>query len=120
MSEPPAAAQELLVCVVMDHHQVEEILTGFLELGVRGATVLDSRGMGSILGNEVPIFAGFRSLFPGSAAGNYVIVSVLSDELVGDAMRLADEVCGGFSKPGTGFLFTVPVKRMKGLAEELQ
>lgn len=114
------SAQELLVCIVMDHHQVEEILTGFLELGIRGATVLDGRGMGSILSNEVPIFAGFQSLFPGSTAGTYAILSVLAEPQVEEAIRLADEVCGDFSKPGTGFLFTVPVKRMKGLAEELR
>jgi len=81
--------------------------------------VVDSRGMGSILSNEVPIFAGFRSLFPGSPAGTYTIMSVLSEEQVDDAVRLAEEVCGDFSQPGTGFLFTVPVKRFKGLAEEL-
>ena len=119
MSEA-AAPHELLVCIVMDHHQVEEILTGFLELGVRGATVVDSRGMGAILSNEVPIFAGFRTLFPGGGAGTYAILSVLAVEQVDDAMAMADEVCGGFSKPGTGFLFTVPVGRMKGLAEELR
>ena len=27
---------ELLVCIVKEHHHVEEILTGFLELGIRG------------------------------------------------------------------------------------
>jgi len=116
----PVPGQELLICVVMDHHQVEEILTGFLELGIRGATVLDSRGMGSILSHEVPIFAGFRSLFPGGTAGTYAILSVVSELQVEDAIRLADEVCGDFSEPGTGFLFTVPVKRMKGLAAELR
>ncbi len=114
------APHELLVCVVMDHHQVEEILTGFVELGVRGATVIDSRGMGSILGNEVPIFAGFRTLFPGGGAGTYAILSVVSEEQVDDAISMADEVCGDLDRPGTGFIFTVPVGRMKGLAEDLR
>lgn len=119
MSEP-VAGQELLVLIVLDHHQVEELLTGFLELGIRGATVLESRGMGSILSNEVPIFAGFRSLFPGGGAGTFTIFSVLSEDQVGDAIRLAEEVCGDFSQPGTGVLFTLPVRRIKGLAAEIQ
>ncbi len=112
-------AMELLVCVVMDHHQVEEILLGFLDLGVQGSTVLNSRGMGSILSNEVPIFAGFRALFPSGSAGSYTVLSVMSAELIADAVRLIEEICGDFSRGGTGFLFTVPVGLMRGLAEEI-
>lgn len=120
MSEAAPARRELLVCIVRDHHHVEEILMGFLDLGLRGATVLDGRGMGQILGSDVPIFAGFRSLFPGGSAGRYVIISVVDPEQVLDAMRLAEEVCGDFTQPGTGIIFTVPVGRVRGLAEELQ
>jgi hypothetical protein len=118
MSEA-AADQELLVCIVKDHHLVEEILMGFLELGLRGATVVDGRGMGQILGTEIPIFAGFRSLFPGGTTGTYVILSVVARSLVVEASRLAEEVCGDFDRPGTGFLFTVPVSRVRGLAHEI-
>ena len=117
MSEP---ATELLICIVKEHHLVEEILTGFLEIGIRGATVVDARGMGQILSTEVPIFAGFRSLFPGGSAGTYLILSVVERELVEEAIRLAEDVCGDFGRPGTGFLFTLPVLRAKGLADAIR
>ena len=110
---------ELLVCIVKDHHQVEEILTGFLEIGIKGATVIDSRGMGQILSNDIPIFAGFKALFP-SGTGTYMILSVVENNLIEDAIRLADEICGNLEKAGAGFLFTVPVRRVKGLAEEIR
>ena len=113
-------SSELLVCIVKDHHQVEEILMGFLELGLRGATVVDARGMGQILSTQVPIFTGFRSLFPGGAAGTYMILSVVESERLDDAIRLAEEVCGDFCQPGTGFLFTVPVRRVCGLAQQIR
>jgi len=119
MSEA-ATAQELLICIVKDHHLVEEILMGFLELGIRGATVLDGRGMGQILSTEVPIFAGFKSLFPGGSSGTYVIFSVVEQERVAQAMELAEDVCGDFARAGTGFLFTVPIGRVKGLAAEIR
>ena len=110
---------ELLVCIVKDHHQVEEILTGFLELGLKGATVLDSRGMGQILSTQVPIFAGFKSMFPGSTAGTYMILTVVERSLVDQVIRLIEEVCGDFSRPGSGFLFTLPVEQVKGLVRRL-
>ena len=111
---------ELLVCIVKDHHQVEEILTGFLELGIKGATVVDARGMGQILSTDIPIFAGFKALFPGSASGTYVILSVVEHDLIDDAIRLANEICENLNKAGAGFLFTVPVGRVLGLAEEIK
>ena len=63
----------LVVCILKDYRRVEEILLGFVELGVTGATVFDARGMGQILGSEVPIFAGLRGLFPGSAVDSQII-----------------------------------------------
>jgi nitrogen regulatory protein P-II 1 len=112
--------RELLICIVKDHHLVEEILMGFLEQGIRGATVMDARGMGQILSTDIPIFAGFRSLFPGGSSGTYVIFSVLDSAQIDEAVTLAEEVCGDFSRPGSGVLFTVPVGRVKGLAAEIQ
>ncbi len=119
MSEK-AEGPELLVCIVKEHHLVEEILTGFLELGIRGATVIDGRGMGQILSTDVPIFAGFKALFPGGSSGTYMIYSVVGQGLVNEAIKLTEEICGNLDKAGAGFIFTVPVKRVKGLAKEIQ
>lgn len=116
----PRSAAELLVCIVKDHHLVEEILTGFLELGIRGATVLDGRGMGQILSTQVPIFAGFKSLFPGGSTGTYVILSVVQPEAVDEAMQLAEEICGDFTRAGTGVVFSLPVLRVRGMANALE
>lgn len=116
MSEPTSGPQ-LLFIIVKDHHQVEELLMGFLDIGIRGATVIEGRGMGQILSTEVPIFAGFRSLFPGGTAGTYLVLSVIDGDHVEDAVRMAQEVCGDFGRPGAGVMFTLPVGRIEGLAK---
>jgi nitrogen regulatory protein PII len=103
----------------MDHHILEEILTGFLEIGIKGATVLDARGMGQIIATDIPIFAGFKALFPGGSSGTYMILSVIEQDFIEPAIELADEVCGGLDAAGSGFLFTLPVSRVKGLAREI-
>jgi hypothetical protein len=115
MSEPTSGPQ-LLVVIVKDHHQVEELLMGFLDLGIRGATVIEGRGMGQILSSEVPIFAGFRSLFPGGSAGTYLVLSVVEGGQLEDGLRMAREVCGDFDRPGAGVLFTLPLGHVEGLA----
>ncbi len=120
MSVESGNGMELFVCIVKSHRHVEEILTGFLEFGIRGATVVDGKGMGQIISLEIPIFSGFKSLFPGGGASTYMIISVIEQKLIPRAVELAEEVCGDFSEPGNGFLFTVPVNRVKGMAGEIE
>ena len=110
---------EKLNCIVKSHRHAEEILMGFLELGIRGATVIDGRGMGQIISADIPIFAGFKALFPVGGGSTYVVLSVMDDELVTRAVQLIDEVTGGLDQPGAGFLFTLPVSRVHGLAPEI-
>lgn len=111
---------ELLLCVVKEHRQLDLILEGFLELGVRGATVVDARGMAQILSNDVPLFAGLSSLFPGGTKDSYLVMSVLETERVEEVARLIEDVCGDFSVPGSGILFCLPVTYLRGLAEEIR
>lgn len=49
---------KLLVLFLNKVEKLEEVLEGYVEVGVSGATVVDSVGMGHILSEEVPIFAG--------------------------------------------------------------
>jgi nitrogen regulatory protein PII len=111
---------ELLVCIVKNHRHVEDILTGFLDVGIRGATVLDARGMGQVIATSIPIFAGFKSMFAAGGASTYMILSVLEDEMVSKAVRVVEEATGDFDKPGTGFLFTAPVSLVRGMAKEIK
>ena len=111
---------ELLVCVVNRDEKLEEILSGFLELGVTGATVIHSEGMGRVLSQEVPVFAGLQTLMSRSRPQNTTILSVIdSPEVMDNAMKMVQEVCGDFDKPSTGIIFTGPLSRVLGLAPEL-
>ena len=51
---------KLIIFVLNQEERLEEILEAFLELGINGATILDSIGMGRILAHDIPIFAGFQ------------------------------------------------------------
>ena len=109
---------ELLVCIVRSHRLVEEVLTGYLDVGIHGATVIDAKGMAEILTTQVPIFAGFKSLFPVGGGHTYVILSVVEPDLIDKGVRLVEEVIGDFDEPGAGILFTIPLSRVMGLASD--
>lgn len=108
------ANNQLVIIFLNKVEYLEELLTGFLELGVSGATVVDSVGMGRIISHNVPIFAGLRSAFPGSSPGNKVIMAVVDGEQVEEIADLAEEVCGSFDSPATGLMISLPIGMTRG------
>jgi nitrogen regulatory protein PII len=106
----------LLVCVINEPRKVDDILQAFLEIGVTGATVIDSYGMGATLIEDIPIFAGFRSLLAGSSKYNKTVFSVIKDpDMVEKAVTAVEKVCGDLDSPSTGIMFTIPIDFVKGL-----
>ena len=111
---------QLLVAVINQEDRLDDILSGFLELGITGATVIDSEGMGHVLSHDIPIFAGLQTLISRARPQNQTIFSVIdSDEKVEGAIALLQEICGDLDNPATGIVFTIPVTRVTGLAPEL-
>jgi nitrogen regulatory protein P-II 1 len=109
----------LVVAVVNDPDKLDEILSGYLELGLTGSTVIGSEGMGRLLSHDIPIFAGLQALVAGSRPQNRTIFSVVSDDKVEPMFALLQDVCGNLESPATGIAFSVPVSKVVGLAPEL-
>ena len=105
-----------LVVVFLNRTELlEDVLEGLLEIGVSGATVVDSVGMGRILSHDVPVFSGLRQMFPGAAPVNKTIFLVTEEALIDDVMMVLEDVCGSFSKPGVGVVAVLPLDRVEGL-----
>lgn len=110
---------QLLLCVINQENKLDDILSGFLELGITGATVINSEGMGRVLSHDIPIFAGLQTLISRARPQNQTIFSVMDDEKIDGAIALLQEICGLGQEPATGIVFTIPVGRVVGLAPEL-
>jgi nitrogen regulatory protein P-II 1 len=108
----------LLVAVINVPEKLDTILAGFVELGVRGATVFASEGMGRVLSHDIPIFAGLQTLIDRSRPENRTIFSVLPANLIDPVISLLQESCGNLENPATGIIFTLPLDRVVGLATE--
>jgi nitrogen regulatory protein PII len=112
---------QLLIAVINQEEKLDEILSGLVELGVTGATILSSEGMGRLLSHDIPIFAGLETLASRSRPQNQTLFSVIRDDATVDAViALLQEICGSFDDPATGIVVTVPVLRVVGLAPELE
>ena len=105
----------LLVYILHEDRYLTEVLEELLEIGVAGATILDAVGMLHFLSQEIPIFAGFRTILKGSKPNNKIILSVIKDkQLLEKALATIDETVGGIEKGNRGVLFSVPVDHFFG------
>ena len=111
---------QLLVTVINHQELVDVVLAGFVELGITGATVVESRGMGRVLSHDVPIFAGVEALGTTSRSANRTIFCVTDDDKIDAAIRMIEETCGNLEAAGAGIIFTLPVGRVVGLSRELE
>ncbi|WFA09329.1 hypothetical protein [Tissierella sp. Yu-01] len=105
---------QVLFIVLNEVDYLNDILAGFVDIGVSGATVLDSQGMASVLVNGsnqgVPLFGYLKTLLEDSLPYNKTIFTVLqSEELVEKAVAVVQEVVGEISSPNVGFMFTIPI-----------
>ncbi len=110
----------LLVIVLNKEEFLEDILTAFVEVGISGATVVDSVGMGRVLAYDVPIFASLRKTLEGrySAPYNKTIFTVIPNEdKLHTTIELIEQILD-LDVPGAGLLFAVAISIVKGLSAE--
>ncbi len=105
--------------ILNKYEHLDEILEVFLELGIRGATVIDSVGMGQLLQMDVPIFAGLRDLLPGSRPYNKTIFTIMEDESIPQVVAGIEQIIGDLNESGTGIAFSIKTNFVKGIAKEL-
>lgn len=111
----------ILFLVLNETEYLDDILDAFVDVGVRGATILESQGMGSALANgdkDVPFFGALRTLLDNARPYNKTIFTVIEDEKVlKDAIEAVQNVLGDMTKPGVGLMFTLPISSIHGMTK---
>jgi len=105
---------KFVTIVLNNPDKLEEVIQYFVEMGVGGATIVDSVGMGKILAYDIPIFAGFRDIMVGARANNKTIMTTVADEILEEFMEGLDHIIN-FSEPGSGVAFVIDVFKTYGI-----
>ncbi len=107
---------ELVVIVLNKTDLLDEILTLFMRYKIKGATVLDSSGMGHLISNQFPMFSMFAELGEEREANSKTIFTVVKDaDERREVLSIVESVCGDLSVPDTAIFFSVPVNFTKGI-----
>ena len=115
----------VLIIVLNDTKYLNDVLARFVDLGVKGATMIDSQGMaGAIVEGEVehiPLFGALKTIIQGTGNNyNKTIFTVLKNEaLVDKVVEAVKEVINGKAKSSTGFMFSIPVDRIFTFSDKL-
>jgi DUF917 family protein len=108
----------LMVIITKEEEKTLEFLRLLVTIGVKGATVVDGRGMGRILQEQETYFTSIEQVLTAQIdlTENTLILSVIhSGEILAEARKLARKVFGDFSKANTGVLFVLPVMDAEGV-----
>ncbi len=116
MSEPEEA-MKLCVIILDDPELTDALITGFLEIGIPGATVIESRGMGQIVRQDMPLFAGLAALFP-ETTGSRMILSAMPQDLVESVFDLVDALLAAQEGSHVIICFTLPIEEFRGIRKQ--
>ena len=119
----------MLIFVLNRVEKLEPALNKLEHAGLRGATVLSSRGMAMTLDKycDGSFLGSLRAMMEPDREENRTVFMVLKDEDVERAVAAVEEedveravaaveeVAGSFNTPNSGIAFTLPVDFVKGI-----
>lgn len=101
---------QLLIIVLNKTEFLDSLLAIMAELGISGATIINSEGMAHALAIEIPIFAGLRNIMGEIREQNKTIFTLIDDKkVVKELDRILKQEGIDFAGSGTGIMFTLPV-----------
>ncbi|MFW6334196.1 MAG: P-II family nitrogen regulator [Desulfosalsimonas sp.] len=109
----------LLAAVIRNEDLLDEVITAWLDMGITGATVVETTGALQLISQHIPIFAGLRSLTSGGSRHSKTVFTVIEDsELLDSAVNYLEELCRDKGGTGTGIYFVCPVTKFGRLGQQ--
>ncbi len=108
----------VLFIVLNETEYLPEVLFKMKQLGIRGATIIDSMGATAINKDiyNIPVIGGLMKSIDGDVQYNKTVFSVIErEEQVDLVMNHIEKVLGGdMKRPNKGIMFVLPVTHMRG------
>ncbi|MGD9887472.1 MAG: hypothetical protein AB7T03_05905 [Bacilli bacterium] len=109
-----------LFIVINREEYLEDVLGKLFHLGVGGATIIDSQGMGAAIVHggieSIPLFGSLKNLLSGSNPYSKTIFTIIKEEeLLQKTMDAVNEIFVSDKLRQAGLMFTVPVGNVETL-----
>jgi nitrogen regulatory protein P-II 1 len=108
----------LLIVVINNEELLDQLITGWLDIGITGATVAETTDLIQLISHHIPIFAGFRSLTSGGTIHNKTLFTAIENrETLDKAVAYLEMICAQTGKPHQGVYFIAPIKAFGRLGQ---
>ena len=87
----PEAGYRMLLLIARNEDAFDPLITGLLDVGITGATIIESRGIGAVIREDMPFFAGLAALLP-QHTGSRMLVSVTTPDRIDGLLRYFDQL----------------------------
>jgi nitrogen regulatory protein P-II 1 len=110
----------LLIAVINNEELLDQLITGWLDMGITGATVVETTDLLQLISHHIPIFAGFRSLTSGGMIHNKTLFTAIeSQKTLDKAVAYLEMICSQTGKPHQGVYFIIPLTAFGRLGIEV-
>lgn len=112
---------QLLVYIMKRTEKLSAVLSGLMQAGISGTTVIDSEGALQFIHqkgvDDPPMFGALRRFLNPTGEPEKMLLIVLEDSMV-DAAKAVIRKEVDIEQPDTGIIFTVPVSSVEGLSKK--
>ena len=116
---------KLIVAILTNLQTCHDVIHLWEELGVPGATILDSIGMRHLKErhahrDDLPLIPSLRSVLEQEEYNHRTLFSVVPDGFdVDNLIRRTEDLVGDFEAEHTGLIFVTPVLQVRGLRRSM-
>ncbi len=108
---------KLMFFVLSNSSLLDFLLEDLSLAGIKGATVINSTGMGMILSKKEDSILGLslKSLFNNTDNDSHTIFCIIENNQLEIVKKVIYDVVGDLNKPNTGVFFTLPIDDIDGI-----
>jgi PTS system nitrogen regulatory IIA component len=109
--------QKLLMLVIKDEQYYDDILEFFIEIGIKGATAIESKDMSRLL-SDVPLFADFLNFLGKRNEYTKTIFTVIHEDEISMILEGIEEITGDLDSHTGAMVMVLDLFMVKGSLEE--
>jgi len=109
----------MVMFILDDPSKLHEVLNAWDEIGISGATILDSTGRNRVRKAQqvgTPFMAGINRLLANNLENHHTLITIVpTNELVQLCLQAVEAIVGDLDQPNTGVLAAWPLHFVKGV-----
>lgn len=105
----------MIMFVLDDINHLDDVLTSWSDIGITGATILESSGLHRKLQKKIPMRYTYDNSLMEETGNLTLFVMVENETDVHSCLKAIENIVGDLDQPNTGVFSSWPVTMMKGI-----